>query len=73
MIRGLTREPCESWTRPDARFSGWPRLLRLVFGTGVVLGAICVRFVVPGLDERRAELIEMPIMAVVIAGRSLGA
>lgn len=38
----------------------------LVFGTGFVLGAIRVTAVVPHLGERWAELLEMPLMAVVI-------
>ena len=38
----------------------------LVFGTGFVLGAIRVPFIVPRIGERWAELAEMPIMAVVI-------
>jgi len=38
----------------------------LVFGTAFVLGAIRVPFLVPRLGERWAELIEMPVMAVVI-------
>lgn len=38
----------------------------LVFGAGFVLGAIRVPFLVPRLGERWAELVEMPVMAVVI-------
>ena len=38
----------------------------LVFGTGFVLGVIRVTFVVPHLGQRWAELLEMPLMAVVI-------
>jgi hypothetical protein len=38
----------------------------LVFGAGFVLGAIRVPFLVPRFGERVAELIEMPIMFVVI-------
>lgn len=38
----------------------------LVFGTGFVLGAIRLPFVVPHLGERWAELAEMPIMAAAI-------
>ena len=43
----------------------------LVFGTGFVLGAIRVPFLVPRLGERVAELIEMPFMltAIVLAAR----
>ncbi|MFZ1573692.1 MAG: hypothetical protein WAT36_00300 [Chromatiaceae bacterium] len=36
------------------------------FGAGFVMGAIRVPFLVPRLGERLAELIEMPIMFVVI-------
>jgi hypothetical protein len=38
----------------------------LAFGAGFVLGAIRVTFIVPSLGERWAELLEMPVMAVVI-------
>lgn len=38
----------------------------LVFAAGFVLGAIRVPFLVPRLGERTAELIEMPVMFVVI-------
>ncbi|KPF66873.1 hypothetical protein IP84_14980 [beta proteobacterium AAP99] len=38
----------------------------LVFGAGFVLGAIRVPLLVPRLGVRTAELIEMPVMAVVI-------
>jgi len=38
----------------------------LVFGAGFVLGVIRVLFVAPHLGARTAELIEMPIMFVVI-------
>jgi hypothetical protein len=38
----------------------------LVFGAGFVLGSIRVPFLVPRLGERVAELIEMPLMFVVI-------
>jgi len=40
--------------------------LALVFGAGFVLGAIRVTFLVPRLGMRTAELIEMPLMFVVI-------
>jgi hypothetical protein len=38
----------------------------LVFGAGVVLGAIRVPLLVPRLGERAAELLEMPFTFVVI-------
>ena len=38
----------------------------IVFGTGFVLGAIRVPFLVPRLGVRAAELIEMPFMLAVI-------
>lgn len=43
----------------------------LVFATGFVLGSVRVTQVVPRLGERRAELIEMPLMllACVLAAR----
>lgn len=37
-----------------------------VLGTGIVLGSIRVPFLVPRFGERYAELLEMPIMFVVI-------
>ncbi|MBX3465054.1 MAG: hypothetical protein KF830_17940 [Planctomycetes bacterium] len=39
----------------------------VVFGAGFVLGAIRVPLLVPRLGERTAELLEMPIMVLVIA------
>lgn len=43
----------------------------LVLGTGFVLGALRVPFLVPRLGERYAELLEMPFMflAIVLAAR----
>lgn len=43
----------------------------LVFATGFVLGTIRVVLIVPRLNERAAELLEMPVMliAVVFAAR----
>ncbi len=43
----------------------------LVFGTGFVLGTVRVLLVVPLVDHRTAELIEMPLMliATVLAAR----
>ena len=38
----------------------------LVFVAGFILGGIRVLFVVPQIGERYAELIEMPLMLVVI-------
>jgi hypothetical protein len=38
----------------------------LVFGAGFVLGTIRVLVVVPQLGERTAELLEMPLMLIVI-------
>ena len=38
----------------------------IVLGTGFVLGSIRVPFLVPRFGERYAELLEMPIMLVVI-------
>lgn len=38
----------------------------LVFGAGFVLGSIRVLWVVPQLRTRNAELLEMPIMLIVI-------
>ena len=38
----------------------------LVFGTGFVLGPIRVLWLVPRLGERVAELVELPVMLVVI-------
>jgi hypothetical protein len=38
----------------------------LVFGTGFLLGALRVTLLVPRLGERAAELLEMPLMLVVV-------
>lgn len=38
----------------------------MVFAAGFVLGAIRVTFLVPRLGVRTAELLEMPVMAIVI-------
>jgi hypothetical protein len=38
----------------------------LVFGAGFVLGSIRVPFLVPRLGERFAELLEMPLMLMVV-------
>lgn len=42
------------------------RYYALVFGAGFVLGALRVTLLVPRLGERWAELLEMPVMFVVI-------
>jgi len=51
--------------KPAAAYFG------LVFGTGFVLGAIRVPFLVPAFGDRIAELIEAPLMlvAIVLAAR----
>lgn len=43
----------------------------LVFGTGFVLGTMRVLWIVPGIGERNAELLEEPLMlvAIVLAAR----
>ena len=43
----------------------------LIFGTGFVLGTIRVLLIVPLVDDRAAELLEMPLMllATVLAAR----
>lgn len=43
----------------------------LVFGTGFLLGAVRVPFLVPRLGARTAELLEMPVMfaAIIFAAR----
>jgi len=38
----------------------------IVMGTGFMLGVIRVPFLVPRVGERWAELMEMPIMAIMI-------
>ncbi|HET7773811.1 MAG TPA: hypothetical protein VFK82_08305 [Burkholderiaceae bacterium] len=42
------------------------RYFALVFGAGFLLGSVRVPFLVPHLGVRTAELIEMPVMAIVI-------
>jgi len=37
-----------------------------VFGAGFILGSVRVPFLVPRLGERVAELVEMPVMFVVV-------
>jgi nitroimidazol reductase NimA-like FMN-containing flavoprotein (pyridoxamine 5'-phosphate oxidase superfamily) len=55
------------------RRSEWIRIVKaalvyflIVFGAGSVLGPIRILFVVPRLGERMAELLEMPLMLLVI-------
>ncbi|MEP7328636.1 MAG: hypothetical protein ABI777_05450 [Betaproteobacteria bacterium] len=57
-----------SATRPTpmASFKAAAVYFALVLGTGFVLGTVRVPFLVPRLGERYAELLEMPIMLVVI-------
>ena len=49
-----------------ASFKAAVAYFALVLGAGFVLGTIRVPFLVPRLGERYAELLEMPIMFVVI-------
>ncbi|MEO8344640.1 MAG: hypothetical protein ABI607_02995 [Betaproteobacteria bacterium] len=49
-----------------ASFKAAVAYFALVLGTGFVLGTIRVPFLVPRLGERYAEILEMPIMVVVI-------
>ena len=51
---------------PMASFKAAVAYFALVLGTGFVLGTVRVPFLVPRLGERYAELLEMPIMFVVI-------
>lgn len=39
----------------------------LVFSAGFMLGTVRVLFIVPAIGERAAELLEMPLMLVVVA------
>ncbi len=69
-----TRHDARTVRRHDADHGHFPmRALQagfayfgVVFGAGFVLGSIRVPFLVPRLGERWAELVEMPVMAVVI-------
>ncbi len=49
-----------------ASFKATIAYFAMVLGTGFVLGTIRVPFLVPRLGERYAELLEMPIMLIVI-------
>ena len=51
---------------PMASFKAAVAYFALVLGAGFVLGTIRLPFLVPRLGERYAELLEMPIMFVVI-------
>jgi len=59
------QDECYS-TKLMASFKAAVAYFALVLGTGFVLGTIRVPFLVPRLGERYAELLEMPIMFVVI-------
>ena len=69
-IRTLAVRPAvqDTATRPTlmASFKAAVAYFALVLGTGFVLGTIRVPFLVPRLGERYAELLEMPIMFVVV-------
>ena len=39
----------------------------LVFSVGLMLGTVRVLFIVPAIGERGAELLEMPLMLLVVA------
>lgn len=52
--------------QPAGIFKAGLTYFALVFGAGFVLGAIRVPFLVPRLGERIAELVEMPLMLMVI-------
>jgi hypothetical protein len=61
------------WRSEIHRNSEWKRILKaalvyflIVFGVGFVLGPIRILLVVPRLGERMAELLEAPLMLLVI-------
>jgi nitroimidazol reductase NimA-like FMN-containing flavoprotein (pyridoxamine 5'-phosphate oxidase superfamily) len=65
--------------RPEAQGhkSEWKRILKaalvyflVVFGAGTLLGPIRILFVAPHLGERNAELLEAPVMLLVIVAAS---
>lgn len=51
---------------PMTRIKAGVMYFAMVFATGFMLGTIRVPFLVPRIGERYAELLEMPIMLVVI-------
>ncbi len=55
-----------SATSPPKTFQGAVAYFALVFGTGFLLGAVRVPFIVPRIGERYAELAEMPLMFIAI-------
>jgi len=62
----------------EARLNTFQRILRgsttyfaIVFGTGFILGPIRILWAVPRFGERNAELMEMPIMLLVIVFSAL--
>lgn len=65
-------QPFDAQLRERRQLTAMPRIKAIllyyliVLGTGFALGAFRVPFLVPRLGERYAELLEMPIMLVVI-------
>jgi hypothetical protein len=58
--RGSDAAGRPAWLRAGLAYFGW------VFAAGFLLGTVRVPLLVPRLGERWAELLEMPVMALVI-------
>jgi len=75
---GVFPEGMRKESSPESQLGPFQRILRgsttyfaIVFGTGFLLGPIRLLWAVPRFGERNAELMEMPIMLLVIVFAAL--